>query len=125
MLPLALTVDRQFGATALKSGEVLAAFESTTCSQIWLLAPNMYPKPISPAEFEVFEFAVDAHGGRLAMIASDTRSAMGVSEQAALVVARRAGTEWHFLPPVRGVYQMPRWRQDGDLKSFAAGRSLD
>lgn len=102
-------------AMALKSGEVLAAFESTTCSQIWLLAPCAYPKPISPAGFEVFEFAVDAQGSRLAMTASDTRSAMGVSERQ-LLVARRAGTEWYFLPPVRGVYQMPRWRQDGRLE---------
>ena len=102
-------------AMALKSGEVLAVFESTTCSQIWLLAPGASPKPISPAGFEVFEFAVDAHGRRLAMIASDTRSAIGASERQ-LLVARRAGTEWHFLPPVRGVYQMPRWRQDGRLE---------
>jgi alpha-beta hydrolase superfamily lysophospholipase len=102
-------------AVALKSGEVLAVFEGTTCSQIWLLAPGAPPKPISPAGFEVFEFTVDAHGGRLAMIASDTRSAIGVSERQ-LLVAQRAGAEWHFLRPVRGIYQMPRWRQDGRLE---------
>lgn len=102
-------------AIALKSGEVLAAFENTLCSQIWLLSPGASPRCISPAGFEVFEFAVNANGTVLAVIASDTRSALGVSERQ-LLVARRDGTEWRFLPPVRGVYQMPRWRQDGRLE---------
>lgn len=102
-------------AVTLSTGEVLAGYESGTCSRVWTLAPGSSSKPISPDDFEVFDFAVNANGDRIAIIASDTRSADGTSERQ-LLLGRKEHTDWRFLPPVRGIYGMPRWRHDGQIE---------
>lgn len=104
-------------AKALGSGEVLAAYESGTCTQIWTLAPGAPARPISPDGYEVFDFAVDADGSRIAAVASDTRSAAGVFDRR-LLIGRREPEGWRFLPAVPGVHAMPRWRHDGRLETL-------
>jgi prolyl oligopeptidase family protein len=102
-------------AVALSTGEVLAAYENGGCSQVWTLAPGTSPRPISPNEFEVFDFVVDPSGNQLAIIASDTRASLGVSERQ-LLIGQKEQSDWHFSTPVAGVYDMPRWRHDGQLE---------
>lgn len=99
----------------LKTGEVLARYENGPCCQVWSLSPSALPTPISPDGFEVFEFAIDATGNRLALVASETQSAIGASERQ-LLMAERERDRWRFLSPMPGVYQMPRWRYDGKLE---------
>ena len=102
-------------AVALSTGGVLAGYETGLCTQVWSVVPGARPRPISPAGFEVFDFALDASENRLAIVASDTRSPEGASQRQ-LLVAEREGAEWRFAAPVRGVYDMPRWRYDGGLE---------
>lgn len=102
-------------AVALSTGEVLAAYENGKCSQVWTLAVGTSPKPISPDEFEVFDFVVDPSGNQIAIIASDTQTSLGVSERQ-LLMGQKEQSEWHFSTPVAGVYDMPRWRHDGQLE---------
>ncbi len=102
-------------AVVLGCGEVLAAYENGACTRVWALAPDAPARPVSPDGLEVFDFSIDPGGDRLAIIASDTRSPEGGFERQ-LVIGQKNGTEWRFLPPVPGVYQMPRWRHDGQLE---------
>ena len=102
-------------AATLSTGEVLAGYESGACTQVWTLAPGASPKPISPDGFEVFDFVVDPTGTRLAIIASDTHTSLGASERQ-LLVGQREQSGWRFFTPVAGIYEMPRWRQDGKLE---------
>ena len=75
----------------------------------------MAPEPVSPDGLEVFDFAIDASGTRLAIVGSDTRSATGASERQ-LLFARRGRGAWRLSAPLRAIYQMPRWRHDGKLE---------
>jgi alpha-beta hydrolase superfamily lysophospholipase len=102
-------------AAALGTGEVIARYEKGACSRVWALAPGASPEPITPDGFEVFDFVADSSGTRLAVIASDTHTSLGVSERQLLVGQREHGG-WLFFKPVAGVYEMPRWRQDGRLE---------
>jgi hypothetical protein len=102
-------------AITLSTGEVLAAYENGDCTQIWKLAPNASPQTVSPDGFEVFDFVVDPSGTRLAIIASDTHTSLGAFERQ-LLVGQREQSGWRFFTPVAGVYEMPRWRQDGRLE---------
>lgn len=102
-------------AVTLGTGEVLAAYESGACTRVWSLEPKGPPKPISPDGFEVFDFVVDQSGTRVAVIASDTRTSLGASERQLLFGQSESG-DWRFFPPSAGVYDMPRWRHDGELE---------
>jgi len=102
-------------AITLSTGEVLAAYENGDCTQIWKLTPNASPQTVSPDGYEVFDFVVDPSGTRLAIIASDTHTSLGASERQ-LLVGQREQSGWCFSTPVVGVYDMPRWRQDGRLE---------
>lgn len=102
-------------AVVSDSGEVFAAYESGACSRVWRLAPGVAPEPVSPEGLEIFDFAIDASGMRLAIVGSDTRSATGAFERQ-LLLARRERAAWRFSAPLRAVYQMPRWRHDGKLE---------
>jgi hypothetical protein len=102
-------------AVTLNSGEVLAAYEDGACSQVWTLAPEVSPQPISPVGFEVFDFAVDSTGAWLAVVASDTHTSLGVSERQ-LLVGHKEQSGWNFSTPMPGIYESPRWRHDGRLE---------
>jgi pimeloyl-ACP methyl ester carboxylesterase len=92
-------------AVVLPGGEVLAAYEDVDCTRVWSLDRN---RPITPDGFEVFEVAADATGMRLAVIASDTRTALGASERQ-LLLGRYIDGQWQFSPSIAGVYERPRW----------------
>jgi hypothetical protein len=102
-------------AVPLESGEVLATYEHGSCTRLWTLSPQASAEPISPEGFEVFDFAVNAAGDRVAIIASDTRSALGASQRH-LVLLDRQPTGWAVRATVPGVFDMPRWRHDNALE---------
>lgn len=103
-------------AAPLPSGEALVRFEArdAACSRIWSLRPGAAAEPISPDGYEAFDFAIDGSGIRIALVASDSRSAIGASERR-LLVGRRHADGWRWNEPRPGVYDMPRWRPDGRL----------
>jgi dienelactone hydrolase len=102
-------------AVQLSDGQVLAGYENGICTRVWRVAPGEPPEPISPEGFEVFDFVANASGNRLAIIASDTRSASGACERQ-LLIGQKAHNSWHVGPVRPGVHDMPRWRSDGDLE---------
>jgi dienelactone hydrolase len=104
-----------FDAVPLPSGEILAAYEDGGCTRVWSLTADGTRKPLSPDGFEVFDFVVHAGGDRLAIIASETRSATGACERQ-LLIGHRDGNAWRFSAPVSGIHDMPRWRHDGRLE---------
>lgn len=114
-LPCAFNAGPGLDASITTAGEVYAAFEDAPWTQLWQLGLGTKPKPVTPAGFEVFDFALSPAGDSLAVIASDTRQAQGSFERQ-LLVGRRAAGEWCFEPPIAGVHDMPRWRQDGALE---------
>jgi dienelactone hydrolase len=102
-------------AFALAHGDVLAAYENGACTRVWALSPNAAPDPISPDGLEVFDIAVHADGRRLAILAADTRDALGGSQRHLVVLHKHASGAWQLATLQPGVHDMPRWRHDGEL----------
>jgi alpha-beta hydrolase superfamily lysophospholipase len=101
-------------AVVLPRGEVLAEFEDGGCTRLWSLASGRPAEPVSPDAFEVFDFVANARGERIAVIASDTRTARGGSERH-LLIGRSEDDGWRFGPPRVGVHEWPRWAWNSGL----------
>ena len=104
-------------AAVLETGDVFAAFETGDHTRVCALAPGMDgPEPISPEGFEVFDFALNGTGTRVAIIASDINTPDGACERQLLIGRRVDGGGWQFSKPSRGVYEAPRWRFNSGLE---------